>query len=189
MRRIQDMRIFIITLLILSVLACGSDPPIAPNPAEDLVGSWQPDNMNFPYFASDRLTYYLIDENIDSLTAQVRLQAARAIADAYVIFERVRIVEIRRDGTYVDTEGRVGKWSVELQPEFLHLVDSEGRQLTYSVSQHSIDYFEKSLNKEQFTSILKQLIPVDDEILAVLDIVFDADYIYDDGIGYAYRRR
>ena len=138
------MRIFIIILLSAGVLSCNSDPPIAPNPAEDLVGSWQPDNMNFPFFAADRLSHYLLDGNIDSLTAQARLQTVRTVADAFSEFERIRITEIKSDGTYIDTEGGVGRWAVDLRSRVLNLVDASGRQLKYGIHQSSLESYSKT---------------------------------------------
>lgn len=184
------MRIFIITLLSLGVLACGTDPTFAPNPAEDLIGQWQATEMGFSYIFSGRLSYYLLDKNIDSLQVQARLQAARAIADTFVVFERVRITEFKEDGTYTDTEGGVGRWNVESRGNYLlNLVDSRGRQIEYGIHQSNFDYFEKELNKEQFMHILRQLTTISDEMVAVIEVVFDKKYVGDYGISYAYRRR
>lgn len=97
------------------MLSCLSKPPIVPNPAEDLVERWQPDNMSFSFFAADRLSHYQLDGNIVSLTAQTRLQAGRTVADASSEFEGIRITEIKSDGANIDTEGGVGQWPVVLR--------------------------------------------------------------------------
>ncbi|MCE2439866.1 MAG: hypothetical protein J4F39_10635, partial [Candidatus Latescibacteria bacterium] len=162
-------------LVRISVSGCKGEKSFEPDPVFGLVGHWVHSNSgNFQFIAAERLIGYLVDENIDSLTAQARLHTVRAITDSFLVFERIHIAQIRADGTYADSESGIGQWSVE--GDILNLVDARGRRVEYQYHMSNINYLEISLDKRQFIAIVKQLTSLNEEMLDVIDRIFDGGY-------------
>lgn len=163
----------VLAVLIGFVNSCGEDKPT--EPVRDLVGSWAYRGTDFGSTAAANLRDYLMGQGWNLASAQRMVDGFRNEMEAGFRDTGLSILRFSADGTFEDSSGSTGVWSV--QGDVLTIVADDGFTIQ---CQYSVDGDDLTLivNKERYLNVIRQSEGSDEiepEIQALLDILFGGD--------------
>ena len=161
-------RVVSMCLVAMLLWACGKDNAVEPEPEPEphpLVGVWQSSSADITglrnaliSFLTDELTK---DDNIENPAAVAENLAAILCWTPSTLQFNLRM-EIKANGTWVDTDGNTGTWKVQTGNTLImtNVLDASTMTAIYTISGQRLTW---SIRKADFINLLKATAESEDE--------------------------
>lgn len=159
-------RSLVMSLAAILFCACGKDNAVEPEPEPEphpLVGVWQSNGADVTGLRN-ALVSYLTDEltkaDVEN-PAAVAENLAASFTDSIDAAFNLRM-EIKANGTWVDTDGNTGTWKVQTGNTLImtNVLDASTMTAIYTISGQSLTW---SIRKADFINLLKATAESEDE--------------------------